>query len=90
MPRGSKALTYCSSRGGETTSTTFHWWLLALLAHSEVQVQAHAELDDVIGFARPADLRRSPLCPIYPRDGQRGLALVAFDPLLRTTCLVCR
>ena len=29
------------------------WWLLAMIAYPEVQIQAHAELDEVVGNARP-------------------------------------
>ncbi|KAI9457950.1 cytochrome P450 [Lactarius psammicola] len=49
--------------GGETTSTTLSWWLLAMIAYPEVQRQAHAELDEVVGSARPptfADLSSLP------------------------------
>ncbi|KAF8267195.1 cytochrome P450 [Lactarius quietus] len=49
--------------GGETTSTTLHWWLLALLAHPEVQVRAHAELDEVVGFASPPTFADLPSLP---------------------------
>ena len=46
-------MTYCSSAGGETTSTALLWWLLAMIACPDVQNQAHAELDEVVGTARP-------------------------------------
>ncbi|KAI9438802.1 cytochrome P450 [Lactarius indigo] len=49
--------------GGETTSTTLHWWLLALLAYPEVQVRAHAELDEVVGYARPPTFADLPSLP---------------------------
>ncbi|KAH8977256.1 cytochrome P450 [Lactarius hatsudake] len=49
--------------GGDTTSNTLHWWLLALLAHPEVQVQAHAELDEVVGSARPPTFADLPFLP---------------------------
>jgi cytochrome P450 len=62
-PLGARGLTYCSSAGGETTSTTLHWWLLALLAHPEVQVRAHAELDEVVGSARPPAFADLPSLP---------------------------
>ncbi|KAH9059147.1 cytochrome P450 [Lactarius vividus] len=51
------------SAGGETMSTTLHWWLLALLAHPEVQVRAHAELDEVVGCARPPTFADLPSLP---------------------------
>ncbi|KAH9024705.1 cytochrome P450 [Lactarius pseudohatsudake] len=51
------------SAGGNTTSTTLHWWVLALLAHPEVQVQAHAELDDVVGSTRPPTFADLPFLP---------------------------
>ena len=40
-----------------------HWWLLALLAHPEVQARAHAELDEVIGSARPPTFADLPSLP---------------------------
>ncbi|KAH9022270.1 cytochrome P450 [Lactarius pseudohatsudake] len=49
--------------GGDTTSNTLHWWLLALLAHPEVQVRAHAELDEVVGYARPPTFADLPSLP---------------------------
>ncbi|KAI9438791.1 cytochrome P450 [Lactarius indigo] len=51
------------SAGGETTSTALHWWLLALLAHPEVQARAHAELDEVVGYARPPTFADLPSLP---------------------------
>ncbi|KAH8982499.1 cytochrome P450 [Lactarius akahatsu] len=51
------------SAGGNTTSTTLHWWLLALLAHPEVQVLAQAELDEVVGCARPPTFADLPSLP---------------------------
>ncbi|KAH9059193.1 cytochrome P450 [Lactarius vividus] len=51
------------SAGGETTSTALHWWLLALLTHPEVQVRAHAELDEVVGCARPPIFADLPSLP---------------------------
>ncbi|KAH9048003.1 cytochrome P450 [Lactarius deliciosus] len=51
------------SAGGETTSTALHWWLLVLLAHPEVQVRAQAELDEVIGYARPPTFADLPSLP---------------------------
>ncbi|KAI9452369.1 cytochrome P450 [Lactarius psammicola] len=39
--------------GGETTSTALQWWLLAMLVYPAVQARAHAEIDEVVGRARP-------------------------------------
>ena len=47
---------YFSAAGQETTATTLHWWLLVMLAYPDVQAKAHAELDEVIGRARPPSL----------------------------------
>ena len=44
-------------------STTLHWWLLAMLAYPEVQVRAQAELDEVVGFARPPTFADLPSLP---------------------------
>jgi cytochrome P450 len=55
--------TYHSIAGGETTSSTLEWWILALLSNPAAQSKAHAELDEVIGRARPpvfADLPNLP------------------------------
>ncbi|KAI9438805.1 cytochrome P450 [Lactarius indigo] len=49
--------------GGLTTSITLHWWLLAMLAFPEVQVRAHAELDQVVGRARPPTFADLPSLP---------------------------
>ena len=56
-------MTYDSSAGGETTSTTLLWWLLAMITYPEVQNQAHAELDEVIGRARPPTFADIPSLP---------------------------
>ena len=47
---------YFSAAGQETTATTLHWWLLAMLAYPDVQVKAHVELDKIVGRARPPSL----------------------------------
>ncbi|KAH9172382.1 cytochrome P450 [Lactarius sanguifluus] len=51
------------SAGGETTSTTLQWWVLAMLAYPEVQSRAHAELDEVVGSARPPTFADLPSLP---------------------------
>ncbi|KAI9438803.1 cytochrome P450 [Lactarius indigo] len=67
--------------GGETMSTTLHWWLLALLVHPEVQVRAHAELDEVIGCARPptfADLPSLPYIRAMVKEALRWSPTLPF------------
>ncbi|KAI9447042.1 cytochrome P450 [Lactarius psammicola] len=49
--------------GGETTSTTLQWWTLAMIAYPEVQKQAHAEIDEVVGSARPPTFADLPALP---------------------------
>ncbi|KAI9441898.1 cytochrome P450 [Lactarius indigo] len=49
--------------GGETTSTSLHWWLLAMLAYPDVQARAHAEIDEVVGQARPPTFADVPSLP---------------------------
>ncbi|KAI9441900.1 cytochrome P450 [Lactarius indigo] len=49
--------------GQETTSTTLHWWLLAMLVYPDVQARAHAELDEVVGRARPPTFADIPSLP---------------------------
>ncbi|KAI9452373.1 cytochrome P450 [Lactarius psammicola] len=49
--------------GQETTSTTLHWWLLAMLVYPAVQARAHAELDEVVGRARPPTFADVPSLP---------------------------
>ncbi|KAF8258627.1 cytochrome P450 [Lactarius quietus] len=39
--------------GAETTYTSLTWWALAMVAHPEIQKRAQAELDAVVGRARP-------------------------------------
>ncbi|KAH9022345.1 cytochrome P450 [Lactarius pseudohatsudake] len=51
------------SVGGETTSTTLLWWVLAMLAYPEVQTRAHVELDEVVGSARPPTFADLPSLP---------------------------
>ena len=53
----------CSAAGGETTSTSLHWWLLAMLVYPSVQARAHAELDEVVGRARPPTFADVPSLP---------------------------
>jgi len=59
----SESLIGCSVAGGETTSTTLQWWLLAMLAYPTVQARAHAELDEVVGRARPPSFADIPSLP---------------------------
>ena len=53
----------CSAAGGETTSTALLWWLLAMLVSPSVQARAHAELDEVVGRARPPTFADIPFLP---------------------------
>jgi cytochrome P450 len=49
--------------GADTTSVTLAWWLLAMLAYPETQARAHAELDAVVGRARPPTFADRPHLP---------------------------
>jgi cytochrome P450 len=49
--------------GSETSSTALLWWLLAMIAYPEVQNRAHAELDEVVGSARPPTFADLPSLP---------------------------
>lgn len=49
--------------GGETASAILEWWLLAMVAHPEVQTRAHSELDKVVGRARPPTFADLPSLP---------------------------
>ncbi|KAI9452360.1 cytochrome P450 [Lactarius psammicola] len=49
--------------GGETTSTVLHWWLLAMHVYPMVQARAHAEIDEVVGRARPPTFADVPFLP---------------------------
>ncbi|KAI9439486.1 cytochrome P450 [Lactarius psammicola] len=67
--------------GGETTSSTLQWWLLAMLAYPEVQNRAHAELDEVVGSARPPtfiDLPSLPYIRAMVRETLRWSLTVPF------------
>ncbi|KAH9165244.1 cytochrome P450, partial [Lactarius sanguifluus] len=46
-----------------TTSTTLHWWVLAMLVYPNVQARAHAELDEVVGRGRPPTFADLPFFP---------------------------
>ncbi|KAI9446207.1 cytochrome P450 [Lactarius indigo] len=39
--------------GAETTSTALGWWAVAMVAQPEIQKRAQAELDAIVGRARP-------------------------------------
>ncbi|KAH9168149.1 cytochrome P450 [Lactarius sanguifluus] len=69
------------SAGGETTSNTLHWWLLALLAHPEVQVRAHAEFDEVVGYARPPTFADLPSLPYIRAMVKEALRWSPATPL---------
>ncbi|KAH9054044.1 cytochrome P450 [Lactarius deliciosus] len=58
-----RGITRHSGAGGETTSTILLWWVLAMLAYPEVQTRAHAELDEVVGNARPPTFADLPSLP---------------------------
>ncbi|KAH8997633.1 cytochrome P450 [Lactarius deliciosus] len=49
--------------GGETTSISLQWWILAMLAYPNVQAHAHAELDEVVGRGRPPSFADIPFLP---------------------------
>ena len=61
--RESEGITCRSAAGGETMSTMLPWWVLAMLAYPEVQSRAPAELDEVIGSARPPTFADLPFLP---------------------------
>ena len=70
-----------SAAGGETSSTTLLWWLLAMITYPEVQRRAHAELDDVVGNARPptfADLPSLPYIRAMVKETLRWSLTVPF------------
>ncbi|KAH8979058.1 cytochrome P450 [Lactarius hatsudake] len=67
--------------GGETTSNTLHWWLLALLVHPEVQIRAHAELDEVVGYARPPTFADLPSLPYIRAMVKEALRWSPATPL---------
>ena len=52
-----------SAAGAETTSTTLLWWVLAMMAHPEIQRQAQDELDLVVGRFRPPTFADAPNLP---------------------------
>ena len=71
----------CSAAGGETTSTTLEWWLLAMLVYPSVQARAHAELDEVVGRARTptfADLPFLPYIRAMVKETVRWSSLTPF------------
>ena len=54
---------YCSAAGAETNATTLSWWMLAMIAFPEVQYQAQAELDAIIGRDRLPTFADAPRLP---------------------------
>jgi cytochrome P450 len=79
--RESEGITCLSAAGGETTSTTLKWWILAMLAYPEVQSRAHAEIDEVVGSARPptfADLPSLPYIRAMLKETLRWSPVVPF------------
>ena len=49
--------------GSGTTSSQMAWWTLAMLAYPEAQARAHAELDAIVGRARPPTFADRPHLP---------------------------
>ena len=77
----SQRLTLYSGAGGETMSTALLWWLLAMIAYPEVQNQAHAELDEVVGNARPptfADIPSLPYIRAMVKETLRWSPIIPF------------
>ena len=52
-----------SGAGFDTTASTLMWWLLAMVAHPEVQRRAQVELDSVVGRARLPAFADAPHLP---------------------------
>ena len=52
-----------SSAGFDTTSSTLMWWTLAMVVFPEVQHRAQAEIDAVVGRARPPTFADAPQLP---------------------------
>jgi len=53
----------CSVSGARTITDTMAWWTLAMLAYPETQSRAQAELDAVVGRARPPSFANYPHLP---------------------------
>ncbi|KAH9053923.1 cytochrome P450 [Lactarius vividus] len=77
------------SAGGETVSASLQWWILAMLVYPNVQARAHAELDEVVGRARPPTFADIPFLHYIRANGQRNTALVASSSLRRATRFDC-
>ncbi|KAN0137781.1 cytochrome P450 [Lactarius tabidus] len=74
--------------GGETSATTLMWWLLAMIAYPEAQNRAHAELDEVVGNARPptfADIPSLPYIRAMVKETLRWSLTVPFGVPHATT-----
>ena len=81
VPKESDNPSYCSVAGGETSATALLWWLLAMIAFPEVQSRAHAELDEVVGNARPptfADIPSLPYIRAMVKETLRWALIVPF------------
>ncbi|KAH9053931.1 cytochrome P450 [Lactarius vividus] len=67
--------------GGETASSILEWWLLAMVAHPEIQTRAQSELDKVVGRARPptfADLPSLPYIRAIVKETLRWAQVAPF------------
>jgi cytochrome P450 len=85
---GSEGTICYSVAGGETSATTLIWWLLAMIAYPEAQNQAHAELDEVVGNARPptfADIPSLPYIRAMVKETLRWSLTVPFGVPHATT-----
>ncbi|KAH9165024.1 cytochrome P450 [Lactarius sanguifluus] len=74
--------------GGETASSILEWWLLAMVAHPEIQTRAHSELDKVVGRARPptfADLPSLPYIRAIVKETLRWAQVAPFGIPHRST-----
>lgn len=60
---GDSADPLCSVGGVQTISDMMAWWTLAMLAYPETQSRAQAELDAVVGRARPPSFADYPHLP---------------------------
>ncbi|VDC01456.1 unnamed protein product, partial [Peniophora sp. CBMAI 1063] len=49
--------------GSDTTAATMGWWMLAMIAHPDIQQQAQEEIDAVVGRSRPPAFNDMPHLP---------------------------
>jgi len=68
--------------GADTASSLMAWWVLAMLAYPETQARAQAELDAIVGRARPPTFADYPHLPYIRAMVVEALRWRAVGPMI--------